>query len=410
MSIPVKPFPSYKWRWLSFTPSEGLLKVPVFLGVLRALEKFEGKSFISVGLHKELKLVKRDTNTSINLARTPDRNLFRNSGQYWRGTGLISSLKGKIELTNLGRSVSSGQITSDEFAALMIRNTVLPNPATYTDMEMMKWKDARLRLKPFELILSVMDKLGRSKDFSEAFLTLDELVRVVIPLAGAKASVEDMAISVFKFRNGRLDTSSWPNCVPAANDKRFANEFLIFLENFGICRVCSNKKKGERKFYLNQAMSAEIKIDGEPSFLENFTRVDEEVQIARESEIPIIIERARVATSALRRTNQSKFRRDVLKVGNHQCILTQERILDVLEAAHIVPVGQGGTDLVGNGMCMRADIHRLYDGGKIRIEPSGAVTLNDQIKSSVSYARLPRMINFPKAILKANLKWRSRYL
>ena len=85
MYAPVKPFTSYKWRWLSVQPSEGLLEAPVFLGVLRALQLHEDESYSSFSLHEELERVRHDTNTSINLARTPERNLFRNSGQYWRG-------------------------------------------------------------------------------------------------------------------------------------------------------------------------------------------------------------------------------------------------------------------------------------------------------------------------------------
>ncbi len=410
MNTPAKPFPSYKWRWLSVAPSEGLLKAPVLLGVLRALKKFEGKPYSSLELHQELGRVKEDTNTLIDLARTPDRNLFRNSGQYWRGTGLLAPVSGEIELTNLGSRVASGQITNDEFAALMVRNTVLPNPATYNDAEMQKWRDAGLRIKPFELILSVMDKLGRSYGILEAFLSPNELIKVVIPLAGAKASVEDTAISVFKFRKDRLDVSSWPDCAPAANDKRLAREFLLFLENFEICQADNTTERYEQKFYLDQVMSAEIQLDAEPSFFENIARIDEEITDSRDSEIPLIIERTRVTASVLRRTNQSKFRREVLGAGNSCCILTQERTLEVLEAAHIVPVGQGGSDLVGNGLCMRVDIHRLYDSGKIRIEPNGIVTLNEQIEHAVSYAGLPRNINFPQATRAENLEWRSRYL
>lgn len=410
MSAPIKPFPSYKWRWLSVAPSEGLLKAPVFLGVLRALKKFEGKAYSSLDLHRELNRVRQDTKTTIDLARTPDRNLFRNSGQYWRGTGLVAPVSGEIKLTNLGRSVASGQITNDEFAALMVRNTVLPNPATYSNAEMAKWKGAGLRIKPFELILSVMDKLGRSYGITEAFLNPTELIRVVIPLAGAKASVESTAKSVFDFRKGHLDVSSWPDCVPAANDKRLAREFLLFLQNFGICQIDETTERYEQKFYLDQVMNAEIQLDAEPSFFENIDRIDEEVVTSRDSEIPLIIERTRVTASVLRRTNQSKFRREVLGAGNNRCILTQERTLEVLEAAHIVPVGQGGNDLVGNGLCMRVDIHRLYDSGKIRIEPNGVVTLNEQIENAVSYSGLPRNINFPQAIHAGNLEWRSRYL
>lgn len=410
MNTPVKPFPSYKWRWLSVAPSEGLLKAPVFLGVLRALQKHEGEPYSSLGLHEDLKRVQTDTDTAIDLARTPERNLFRNSGQYWRGTGLVVPLSGEIALTDLGQRVASGHLTNDEFAALMVRNTVLPNPATYSPAEMKKWQDADLRIKPLELVLSMMDKLGKSHGVAEAYLTPNELIRVVIPLAGAKALTNQIADSVFEFRKGRLDVTNWPDCVPAANDKRLAREFLLFLENFGICQTDETAERYHQKFYLDQVMNAEIAVDAQQSFLEDFERYDEELAISRESEIPLLIERTRVATSVIRRKNQSRFRKDVLHAGNSECILTRERTSDVLEAAHIIPVGQGGSDHVSNGLCMRVDIHRLYDSGKIRIAPNGVVNLHEQIAASVSYANLPQDIVFPAVIRADNLEWRSRYM
>ena len=54
MAIPVKPFPSYKWRWLSWLPTEGLLRAPVFLGVLRALHKHQGYPYSSTSLRDGL--------------------------------------------------------------------------------------------------------------------------------------------------------------------------------------------------------------------------------------------------------------------------------------------------------------------------------------------------------------------
>jgi hypothetical protein len=39
---PIKPFPSYKWRWLSVAPTESLLDPPVFLGALRVFARNDG--------------------------------------------------------------------------------------------------------------------------------------------------------------------------------------------------------------------------------------------------------------------------------------------------------------------------------------------------------------------------------
>ena len=412
MNIPVKPFPTYTWRWLSVTPSEGLLEAPVFLGVLRALQNHEGKPYRSLGLHQELQRIQIDTGTNVDLARTPERNLFRNSGQYWRGTGLVEPVKGEILLTGLGHHVAAGKITNSEFAALMVRNTILPNPATYKDTVIQQWRMADLRIKPLELILASMDMLGREYGIEHAFLSPNELMRVIIPLAGDQATVSVCCHAVYEYRTGKLDVTAWPDCVPNANDKRLAREFLLFLENFGICQInkSDNKENNDKKFYLDQVLSDEIRPDIQRSFIEDSEILDAEIENSRYSEIPIIIERKRVATSVLRRTNQSKFRRQILSAANNRCILTNETTLDVIEAAHIVPVGHGGSDHVGNGFCMRVDIHRLYDSGKIRINPDGSVELNEQIKNTVSYSGLPKNIQFPVSVSNKNVEWRSRYL
>lgn len=410
MSNPVKPFPTYKWRWLSVQPSEGLLEAPVFLGVLRTLLQHEGQAYSSTSLFDELLRVQNDTGTNVTLARDPNRNLFRNSGQYWRGTGLLSATRGEIQLTSLGRDVASGTITNDEFAALMIRNTILPNPQIYSNEETQKWRDADLRIKPLELILSVMDRLGKDADIEDAFLTANELIKVVIPLAGDKRCVDEIAQRVNEYRNGNIDVSGWPNCAPEANDKRLAREFLLFLVNFGICQTDDTTDRYEQKFFLDQVFSGVITPDVDRTFLEDPAIIDEEITHSRSSEIPIIIERRRVATTVMRRTSQPRFRREVLAAANSRCILTNESIPDVLEAAHIIPVGSGGTDIVDNGFCMRVDVHRLFDGGKLRVAPNGDVSLNPYIRNAVSYTNLPRRVNFPASVNLANVEWRTRYL
>lgn len=417
MNIPVKPFPTYKWRWLSVQPSESLLKAPFLLGLLRALQRNEGRAYSSQELFEDLLRIQEDlaplqeeARKPITLARDRKRNIFRNSGQYWRGTGLLLPKRGQIQLTDLGHSVALGEVTNDEFATLMVRNTVLPNPLTYNDDEIQNWHNANLCIKPFELILAVMNELGESFDIREAYISPDELIRIVIPLAGVKSEVAAIAEALHKARKRRLDISRWPDCAPESNDKRLAREFLLFLRNFDICRSVSRVQKYDHKFYLDQLLNTQLFPYAERSFLEDSSILDEELSNSSSSEIPTIIERRRVATSVIQRPNQARFRRDVLDAANQACILTQETIPDVLEAAHIVPVKYGGIDSVDNGFCMRVDIHRLFDGGRIRIAPDGTVILSEHIQTAISYAALPESVTFPLSVNQANVEWRSRYL
>jgi len=115
IEAPRLPFPGFKWKWLSLLPTEGLLSPPVFLGVLRVLGKHEGEAPSSSKLRDDLELVEKETETDVDLARTSSgRNLIRNSGQYWIGTGLYKKQRGKIELTPFGKKVADGRINQDE--------------------------------------------------------------------------------------------------------------------------------------------------------------------------------------------------------------------------------------------------------------------------------------------------------
>lgn len=67
----------------------------------------------------------------------------------------------------------------------------------------------------------------------------------------------------------------------------------------------------------------------------------------------------RVTTTKLQRA-QAVFRA-MLLASDHSCAVTGEACLDVLEAAHIVPVQHGGQEVLSNGILLRSDVHRLFD-------------------------------------------------
>lgn len=409
---PIKPFADYMWRWGTKTPSESLLQAPVFLGVLRALSHHEGEAFSSNSLRDELVTVQTATKSTVTLARDPDRNLFRNSGQYWRGTGLITQESGVIHLTSLGRRVASGRVTQGEFAALMVQQTVLPNPTTYSLAEMARWQAAGLHIRPLKLILEVMDMLGRQVGMAAASLNNDELIRVVIPLAGIKASVTTIAVNVMAYRQGRLNVSAWPDCTPGANDNRLAREFLLFLANFGLLRLDDTQgTRDEQRFYMDELFDVDAAIAPiDASIFAGEASAEQAVEEVRHSSLPSIIERQRTLTRVLARTGQSKFRSKIMKAYESRCFLTGEVIPEVLEAAHIVPVTNNGDDHENNGFCLRVDIHRLYDSGNLRIRPDGSLMLSDAVSGSANYAGLPPTVTFPPFVNPANVQWRDNYL
>ncbi|MCY7336987.1 MAG: HNH endonuclease, partial [Chamaesiphon sp.] len=374
---------------------------------LRVFARHEGVAPADPAIAAELRIVQSETRTSVDLARTPERNIIRNSGQYWKGTGLLVKQPGKISLTSFGRSVAEGYITQGEFAAIIVQQTVLPNPWTNSPEEIAKWKAANLEIRPLQLILEIIEILGRDNAES-SYLTNNELMRVVIPLAGIKATSIDIAQKVFLFRDKKLDVSSWPDCVPAANDHRLAREFLLFLANFGLLQLTADGSNEEQRFYLKELFdvkSAIIPVDASIFDASAEQAVDE----VRHSPLPSIIERQRTLTNVLRRSGQAQFRAKIVKAYNGSCLLTQETISDVLEAAHIVPVSHGGSDDDNNGFCLRVDIHRLFDSGNIRIKPTGELLLSEIAAASRNYSLLPNKIAIPSFVNPANVAWREKY-
>lgn len=404
---PKLPFPGYKWRWLSLQPTEGLLSPPVFLGVLRALGRNHGKAPSSEEVQQDLKTVENDTNTDVDLVRSSSgRNLIRNSGQYWIGTGCYKKQRGIIELTNFGKQVASGQINQDEFAAAIINSTALPNKITDQPSEVVKWNKAGLIIFPFKTILSVLSELQK-KD-GEAYMTPFELIKIIIPLAGAKSSACLMAEAIVEFRNKRIDLSGWPDCAPMSNDPRIARQFLLFLSEFGICKRVDGDNRYDEKYYCSTSSVTEIYSARKEQLDPN--KPDLLVSELNKAEIPYLIERQRRTISILARTGQGPFRERILDAFGNRCIITGETYPHVLEAAHIRPVKFSGSDQVGNGLCMRVDVHRLFDSGRIRIEPSGNIQKVEMLNASPTYKRLPSRITIPDFVSSENIRWRIKYL
>jgi putative restriction endonuclease len=93
--------------------------------------------------------------------------------------------------------------------------------------------------------------------------------------------------------------------------------------------------------------------------------------------------RKRTLTSIVCRQGQSKFRKQLLKAYSGKCAITGCSVEALLEAAHIVPYLGTDTNVVNNGLLLRADIHTLFDLGLLWIDPeSRLVKLSEELKDS----------------------------
>ncbi len=387
-----------KWQWATFAPTESINDPVVLLGVLFRMEKLEGKyTFSSDEFTQELRSLSDDLQDSIgvNLAgRGGERNVMRNSQQYWKSLNLIpKNTHGLIELTDYGRKVARHEVSQTEFSAITIMTHQLPNVNIQSEAVCEQWKKAGILIKPLQLILSITRETE--------YLTVKELRTIVIPLSGTnEAKLQDYVNFIGWYRSGELDVSQWPNCCEESNDKRMAREFLLFLANYGYLLV-GEGSNDEAPYRLNYQITDEIAAILSDT-VTNPT-IDEALRLLNASDVISDVERKRVQ-SVRSRPHQAQFRKAVL-AACERCVITNVTMPEVLEAAHIKPYKYHGEDTIANGFAMRLDIHMLFDTGHLRISPDGVVDLSGRARMDYG-ALIPPRIVIPDFINRGFLKWR----
>lgn len=403
--VPKMPFPNFKWKWASLQCTEGLNDPVVLLGVLFRMRKLEpkGVKYSSEAFANELKELSADIKDSIGIdlaRRTGERNLIRNSGQYWRAVGLLADgdRSGRIQLTDFGRRVADHDISQTEFAAITVQTFKLPNLQIQNAEECQLWIDNGLVIYPLRLLLSILREL---QNHDQGFITTEELTRIIIPLSGNKAELADYVNFILWFRAGQITLIGWPNFIPGSNDLRIAREYLLFLSNYGyIIRKEQNTRVDEQYLYNRELDSEIAAILAEQPIDESLQQAVERIRV---DNVAADIERKRVAIQSAR-PNQARFRKDVLAAYG-RCVITNVAMPEVLEAAHIKPFKYKGEDTVANGFPMRMDIHLLFDAGHLRISEAGEVQLSTRARMDYG-ATIPPRIYLPDFTNKEFLRWR----
>jgi hypothetical protein len=94
-----------------------------------------------------------------------------------------------------------------------------------------------------------------------------------------------------------------------------------------------------------------------------------------------------------RRRRQQQFKNQLLAFDDC-CALSGDCTLSALEAAHIIPVNQNGAFNAANGLLLRADLHKMYDCGDLKIGVDGTASIpldarvSDYYRSNVNNWRL----------------------
>lgn len=107
----------------------------------------------------------------------------------------------------------------------------------------------------------------------------------------------------------------------------------------------------------------------------------------------ILQTRDRISTSKLARPAQQRLR-SLLLAERLVCQITNTGSFVALEACHIVPVKNGGPDLIENALLLRRDLHALFDAGLLQfelVERQWLISVDESIEDS-HYRELNRKI------------------
>lgn len=101
-----------------------------------------------------------------------------------------------------------------------------------------------------------------------------------------------------------------------------------------------------------------------------------------------------------RRLGQQAFQAVVLHAYDHRCAITGSKIRPVLQAAHILPLSEGGEHRLDNGLLMRSDIHTLFDRGYLGVDLQYRLLVSSRLRAEFGngeqfYRRAGQTISLP---------------
>lgn len=100
-------------------------------------------------------------------------------------------------------------------------------------------------------------------------------------------------------------------------------------------------------------------------------------QLDEEEQQQLSEARHRVLRELRQYVRDASFHKDVCEAYGYRCAVTGTQ-LNLIDAAHILPVAAGGPDEVSNGICLSPTMHRAFDSGLIYLDENHVMRLNQE--------------------------------
>lgn len=103
------------------------------------------------------------------------------------------------------------------------------------------------------------------------------------------------------------------------------------------------------------------------------------------------------------RLGQAAFKAVIARNYNYRCAVTGDKVRPVLQAAHILPVANGGIHRPDNGLLLRSDIHTLFDRGYVGVDHGLRLVVSPRLREEFGngdalYARAGSEIALPEHV------------
>ncbi|MBM4197652.1 MAG: HNH endonuclease [Gammaproteobacteria bacterium] len=95
--------------------------------------------------------------------------------------------------------------------------------------------------------------------------------------------------------------------------------------------------------------------------------------------------RNQIIENITRRRGHPAFRQQLLAAYDYKCAITSFNAVDALEAVYIVPFRGKFTQHASNGLLLRADLHTLFDMGKVVIDTRNMTVILADALADTSY-------------------------
>jgi putative restriction endonuclease len=105
---------------------------------------------------------------------------------------------------------------------------------------------------------------------------------------------------------------------------------------------------------------------------------------------------SRKLSSRKNRVRASAFRNEILSNYAHCCCITGLALQELLEAAHIQPYVNEKSDHPQNGLCLRVDLHCLFDAGLITLDQNFNIVLSKKLTNNSYMIFAGTQIKLPK--------------